>query len=480
MKYSNHAAKRRKFEGRLLTGLCTVLAVLGVLSLIGAFGADHRGLSLACLPFLGIKPMLMDELDKGGGGGGGGTMTEAEFQSKVIGTIGKVKTTQDDLVSKYENLDKQTKKAFEDLTKLKNDGNASIESLTLAIKKLNLQLGHELRQANGDPIKRITGDPDKKALFNAAVRSACGFGLTPAMRTTLGEDATPGSTLIVDALAADVYDTLASYGVWSSFAVRQVGTKTMKFPVKTARATASFILTEGADITEDAAKAGTSVDCTLELIGALLPVSRQLLADSDFDVTGDVLNDFAEAIAYKLDWACTQADGGADATDGNNTGIFGGGGTAAAAAAGNLTCETTDFEDWTKCLLTVDPVVLSRDAKWWMHPQMLVRALSVKDLSGRPIFLTATEAPTKGGIGSILGYGVVPTYAAPVANAANAKIAVFGDPGGLVVGMQNGFEFETSDHAGFGTYERYFRGIARAGVKVRRALAFAVLTLPAA
>ena len=420
---------------------------------------------------------LFDEF-KGEAPGGGG-LSQAEFQAKVLDTVGKVKLTTDDLMAKHDNLDKETKKTIEDLTKLKNDSNASMDELTRTIKKLNLQMRQELRQANGDPIQRIIGDPDKKAAFNAIVRSAAGFGLTPEMRTTLGEDATPGSTMIRDGLAEDIYDTLAGYGVWSSFDVRKVGTKTTKFPVKTARAAATFILTEGGDVTEDSAKAGTSVDLTLEVIGALLPVSKQLLADSEFDVTADVLADFAEAIAYKLDWACLQADGGADATDGNMTGIFGGGGTAAAAAAGNVTCETTDFEDWTKCLLTVDPVVLNRASKWWMHPQMLVRLLSLKDSNGRPIFLTALEAPTAGGMGSILGYPVVPSFAAPTTNAANAKIAVFGDPGGLVVGMQNGFEFESSDHAGFTTYERYFRGIARAGVKVRRSQAFAVLTLPA-
>jgi HK97 family phage major capsid protein len=128
-------------------------------------------------------------------------------------------------------------------------------------------------------------------------------------------------------------------------------------------------------------------------------------------------------------------------------------------------------------LLTVDSGVLNRPCKWWMHPQILVRALSVKDSNGRPIFLTANEAPAPSGIGTILGYPVIGCHAAPTTNAANAKVAVFGDPSGLVVGMQNGFEMEASDHAGFTTYERYFRGVARAGVKVRRSQAFAVLTL---
>ena len=404
------------------------------------------------------------------------TLPESEFQQKVLGTIEKVKTTQDDLVSNYENLQKETKAAFEDLTKLKSESSATYSELTHAIQKLNLRLGQEMRLANGNPIQRIQGDPEKRKLINAIVRNAAGFGLTPEMRTTLGEDATPGSTMIRDGLAEDIYDTLASFGIWSSFDVRRVGTKTTKFPVKTARVNAGFILTEGGDITEDTAKAGTSVDLTLEVIAALLPVSKQLLADSEFDVTADVLSDMAEALAYRLDWACLQADGGADATDGGMTGIFGGGGTAAAAASGNPTVEQTDLEDWTKCLLTVDSGILSRPCKWWMNPQILVRALSVKDLNGRPIFLTALEAPSGGGIGSILGYGVVASHAAPTTNSANAKVAVFGDPSGLVVGIQNGFEMEASDHAGFTTYERYFRGVARAGVKVRRSQAFAVLT----
>ena len=404
------------------------------------------------------------------------TMTETEFQTKVLGTIEKVKTTQDDLVSNYENLQKETKAAFEDLTKLKSESSATYSELTHAIQKLNLRLGQEMRLANGNPIQRIQGDPEKRKLINAIVRNAAGFGLTPEMRTTLGEDATPGSTMIRDGLAEDIYATLASFGIWSSFDVRRVGTKTTKFPVKTARVNAGFILTEGGDITEDTAKAGTSVDLTLEVIGALLPVSKQLLADAEFDVTADVLSDMAEALAYRLDWACLQADGGADATDGGMTGIFGGGGTTAAAASGNPTVELTDLEDWTKCLLTVDAGILSRPCKWWMNPQILVRALSVKDLNGRPIFLTALEAPANGGIGSILGYGVVASHAAPTTNSANAKVAVFGDPSGLVVGIQNGFEMEASDHAGFTTYERYFRGVARAGVKVRRSQAFAVLT----
>ena len=478
MKYLNHAAKRRRLESQLLTGLSIVLAVAGILSLFGLMGSHAHGAGLCALPFLGIRPMLQKENDDGGGGGGS-AITEKEFQAEVLKKLGEAKTTQADLVSKYDNLDKETKKAFEELTKLKNDGTASIDALTLSMKKLNLQLANEMRQANGDPVKRITGDPEKKLLFNAIVRNACGgLGLSPEMKTVLGEDTSPGSSLINNLLANEVYDTLASYGIWNSFAVRRVSTKTTRFPIKTTRATASWILTEGGAITEDAAKAGTSVDVVLQVLASLLPVSRQLLMDSTFDITGDVLNDFAEAAAYMLDYAALQGNGTADASNGGMSGIYYGG-TACVAAATHTTMETLALEDWTKCLLTVDPVVLTRGACWWMHPQHVVRALSTKDLNGRPIFLTALEAPTTKGMGSILGYPVVPSFAAPTTNTASSKVCVFGDPQGLVVGIGEDFLFEASDHVGFTTFERYFRGITRACTKIRRAAAFAVLSTAA-
>jgi HK97 family phage major capsid protein len=398
-----------------------------------------------------------------------------------------VRSQQDELVQNYDQLDKNTKKAFEDLTALKktaNDSNASFQAFELKIKEIQQRLRWEQRAAFGDPVKRIQADEELRTRFNAAIRMAVDKN-GDMVRTTadmvkraLGEDSSPGSTLINDALQREIYDTLSMYGIWNTFAVRQTGTKTTKFPVKTVRPVAGFILSEGSgQIADDTNKAGTSVDCVMEVIAVLLNVSVQLLEDSEFDVTADILDDFAEAFAYRMDWACLQADGGADSTDGGMTGIFGGGATAAAAASGNTTVETTDFEDWTKCLLTVDPIVLNRNARWWMHPQVLVRALSVKDLNGRPIFLTATEAPTKGGIGSILGYPTVPAFAAPTANTTSSKVAVFGDPNGLVVGVRKGFTFEASDHHKWDYLQRSFRGYGRVGTKIRRALSFACLTL---
>jgi HK97 family phage major capsid protein len=457
-----------------------------------------------------IPFFLLDKTDEGGGGA---PLDEADFQNKVLESVETIetkveaqKTKQQALLDNYNQLSADFKKQMEEFTKLKktaNDQQANADKFVRQIKVLEDQLRNESRMAYGDPVRRIQKDEKLRSIFNALIRRALvdvtkGEVLgdrwssilkeaqqdqearSKALGRALGEDTSPGSTLIDDRLASEIYDTLDMFGVWNTFQVVPVGNQTVKFPVKTARATANFILTEAGAIS-DATITGTSVSCVIEVIAALINVSLQLIEDSEFDMTGYVLNDFAQAYAERLDFACLNADGTADATNGGMTGIFQGG-TAATAdqgAGADDTVEELEFEDVTRCLLTVDPVVLNRSARWWMHPRILVRMLSIKDSNGRPIFLTALEAPTPGALGSILGYPVTPAFKAPSTNAASAKVAVFGDPAGLVVGMRRGFTFEASDHFRWNSLERSFRGWGRAGTKIRRALAFAVLTLGA-
>lgn len=480
---------------RIITLTLCLTALFALVCYIGTHGMNQTVAYLG-LGLLGLTPLGIVKTD-----GNDAVMEEREFQDTVIKGLeamdkrsGETGTKVDKLVQNYEQLTGETKKAFEEVTALKknaNDQQANFTALERKIGELQTHLRREMRMAYGDPIQRISASDELRLRFNAAIRMAVanpGGDMINLVRRhfpgdfvkrALGEDSSPGSTLIDDQLAREIYDTLSMYGIWNTFRVIRLGTKQTKFPVKTARPVANFVLTEGGTISDDTNKAGTSVTLEAEVIGVLLNVSLQLLQDAEVDITADVLEDFAEAFAYRLDWAATQADGGSDATDGGMTGIFGGGGTAAAAASGNTSVETTDFEDWTKCLLTVDPAVLNRAARWWMHPQILVRALSVKDSNGRPIFLTATEAPTRGGIGSILGYPVTPGMVCPTTNSASAKVAVFGDGAGQVVGVRQDFEFAASDHHTWDTFQRSFRGVGRAGTKIRRSQAFAVLTLAA-
>lgn len=468
--------------------------ILGLIALaLGAIAwADSHGVSLApsilaaaaAVPLVG--GVVIDPTKSGDG--------ETEFRQKVLEGVTHQKSLTDQLVTDFTRLTGETKKAFDDLTMLKrtaNDTDAALKATTKAIERIDALLRREARMAFGDPIRRISADDEKRIALNLAVRLAVDSKHgdmrrlvrssfpSDMVKRALGEDSSPGSTLIDDKLSADIYDTLATYGIWNTFSVQRLSTKQTKFPVKTVRPIANYILSEGGTIADDSNKAGTSVTLEVEVIAALLKVSLQLLEDAEYDITADVLDDFAQALALRLDYSCTQADGTANATSGGMTGVFGGGATAAAAAATHSTTEATTLADWTGAVLAVDPKVLMRPAKWWIHPQHIVRAINVKDSNGRPIFLTANEAPTAGGIGSILGYPVIPTMAAPTTNAASTRMAVFGDPAGLVVGMRRDFAFESSDEFSWNTFERAFRGVARAGIKIRRSAAFAALTLTA-
>jgi HK97 family phage major capsid protein len=474
MKFQDHIKSGRHRAAMLRIGLfAIVFAVLG----LGAFacgaaigsGAFEPGHLLAAGVLLPMGRLFKDASENEAGSG---------FEGKVLSAVERIQKQNEEFGKNFDSLSKETKTAIEDLRRARDADHNNIESFQLALKKVQLSMARETRMALGSPAQRISGDPEMREAFNAFVRQACEAPMTEAHRKALVDTSTPGSTYINSALAPEVYDSLARYGAWSSLGVRQVGTKTTKFPVKTARPVAYFLNTSRT-IGEDSTKAGTSVDCNILPIGVLLSVARELIDDAEIDVTADVLDDFTQAIAYRLDWAAFQADGTADNTDGGMTGMFGGGGTAVGAASGNTTVETLDFEDLVNVIVGVDAEVLNRAAKWWIHPQMLARLLKVKDSNGRSIFLTANEAPSYGGIGSILGYPVVPTMAAPTTNSASAKVALFGDPQALVVGVSTAFQFEGSDHAGFTTFDRAFRGIARGGAVVRKATALGVLTLAA-
>jgi HK97 family phage major capsid protein len=425
-----------------------------------------------------------------GAGGGAGAAT---FESKVLAGVEALTTKQGQILGDVDRCSGDIKKALEDITKLKgcaNDQQANMDRFIQRMTDLDNLVRREARASFGSPMQRISADPELRFRFNALVRQAVDQkgdmdrvirASAPAdlVKRALGEDSSPGSTLINNQLADEIYDVLASYGGWSTLGVKRLGTKVTKFPVKTARAVANVILTEGGQISDDSTKAGTSVDLEVEVIAALLNVSMQLLQDAEYDVTSDVLNDFAEAFSYRLDWMAFSADGTADATDGGMTGIFVGG-TAADAGQGNITVAVTDLDDWISAMTTAAVGVLTRPCKWWMHPHILAKACLVRDAQKRPIFQTALEAPAPGAIGSILGYPVVRVNAAPSTDSAGQPVAVFGDPMAQVVGIRNDFAFEASDHHKWDYLLRSFRGYGRAGVKIRAATGFGVLKLAGA
>lgn len=388
--------------------------------------------------------------------------------------LGEIQTK---LTSDLAAQDANLKKSLETIESLRKQGEQT-DTLVRSLQKAQLDLVSHQRAATGSGIARIQADPAKRNLVNAAVRALTKSPLSETHRKALGEDTSPGSIFVMTQLANEIYDVLQTYGQYNTLAVRQLGTKTTTYPVKTARPLANWILTEGGQITDDSTKAGTSVDLTVKLMAVLIDVSRQLLEDAEYDLTADVMDDMAQALAYRLDWAAFAADGTADVTDGGFTGIFAGG-TAANAAAGNTTVADLDYDDVLRCLTAAPAGILRRPCRWWIHPTILTKMLAIKDGNKRPIFQNALEAPAPGAIGSILGYPVVLVEAAPSTDTAGKPVAVFGAPEGCIVGIRRDFEFGADDSHKWDYFQRSFRGIGRAGVKIRNATSFQVLTTAA-
>ena len=435
---------------------------------------------------------LFDTNDGNGNTNGGGLST-SEFQAKVLQGVDNVKKQFETIETKFTELDKKSKEQADEFAKQVKtfEGLPSqIIDLQRSISSIQLKVAQERRANFGSPVELISADDEMRNAVNGMIRMAARANnldvkMTDAQKKgaedykrALSDGASPGSTYINAQLLPAIYSTIAEYGIWRNFDVIPVSTSSAKLIVDSTDPT-MYWTAENTAATEGA-PTGANVTATINKLIGWIQVSRELLDDAEIDLVGHVLRKFANATAYGLDWACLQADGGADSTDGGFTGIFGGSGTAAVAASGNVSVATLDFEDFLAAMLAVDAAVLSRPtAKWIIHPQMLVRILSVKDLNGRPIFLPSTDAPALGAIGSILGYPVILAHGANATDGVSKKIAVFGDTMGQAVCLRNDFEFASSDQAKFTEDSVVFRARARGAAKTKKATAFGVLTTAA-
>lgn len=441
-------------------------------------------------------------------------LPEADFQKKILDSVeaqGKANETfrsqQQKILDDLDRSDKEVKKALEDLTKVKNTCN----DFDLTMKKMQevqKAIALNVRSSFRDPVEKALANEETRAWLNAVARGhLMEKSNFPAvwkklieetnaqMKSLTGVDSSLGQATVPQQTFNEIYDTLLEYGQWNTLGVMRVGMRTTVLPVATSRPNFYWIgagtggTGETSAITEGSL-AGSSVNLVIQTLAAYMTVARELLADSTVDLAPYVLRQMVQSISYGMDTAAFIADGSADQTNAGYTGLFNAASVntnlAATAANGNVTVEGTALEDWQNVLLTVNPQVLQRKACWWMQPQILIRALSVRDGNRRPLFQTYTEAPTPGGIGSILGYPIKLTAVAPTANTAGAKVAAFGDPDGMAVGIRSDLEVATSDDIKFAENMRAFRTLMRAGSKLKSASAsttlkpVAVLTLAAA
>ena len=427
----------------------------------------------------------------------------------VIEAQAEQKSAQQKVLDDLDRSDKEVKKAMEELTKVKNTCNDFATTMA-EIQKVQKAIALNARSSFRDPVQRALANDETRAFLNASARAAAfpaEYSKLPAEcrklleganvegRTLSGVDSSLGQATVPQQTFNEIYDTLLEYGDWNTLDVMRVGMRTTVLPVATARPNFYWIGSGTGGAGESSAITasdftGSSVTLIIQTLASYLLCARELLADSTVDLAPYILNQMVQAVSFGMDTAAFTATGAADQTNAGYVGIFNAASAnsnlAAIAAAGNTTVEGTQLEDWQRVMLTVNPQVLKRNPRWWMQPQILIRALSVKDKNGRPLFQTYTEAPMPGGIGNILGAPVVLAAAAPTANTAGSAVAAFGDSKGVAVGIRSDLEIATSDDIKFAENMRAFRTLMRAGVKIKTVAnsttlkPLAVLTLAAA
>jgi HK97 family phage major capsid protein len=441
---------------------------------------ESAGVAMASIGLFGLAPRKMDANPDDLGGGA--------FQKQVLDGIGAVKKQVATIEQNFATSDKEAKQLAEDFSKhvKQFDGLPSqVADIVRTVEKIQLKVANERRSNFGSNLDIILGDPEMRSTVNGLIRTGIDPGghkikinddqkkAVEDYRRALTSSSGAGSGYVNTQLLPAIYALIAEHGVWRGFDVTPVGANSSKMIVDTSDPVFGWTAENTAP--GESSYNGGPVSAAIGKILGWLAIPRELLADSEIDLAAYLLPKFANAIAYRLDWTALSADGTADTTDGGYTGIFFGG-TAAVAATGNVSVATHDLEDYLATMLAVNSAVLSRPANWWVHPQNLVRMISVKDGNGRSIFLPSIDAPSMGGLGSILGAPVVLSHAAPSANTTSSKIAAYGDPKGLGINLREDFEFASSEDVKFTEDQVVFKGRARGAVKVKQASAFGVLT----
>lgn len=445
---------------------------IGITAALCALGSHARAFHDKDGDFTKGLADIADKLDAAG-----------KKQETVAEEIKRLKTEISGDVDRWQT---ENKKLQDELTMLKNHHAEDVNGIRLKLKQCEEAYDRELALAVGPLENRIA--PECKTFLNAMLRgmgnakAGRSYQLTAEMKKALGSDfetkaltgdATPGSYNLATRLAKQIYDLLPTYGAASTLGQETLSTTSTTLNVDTADPIA-YVVAQGAAIADDANITGTQVTAMVKNIAVLLGVSNDLLADAETDITGNLLKKLLRAISYRLDFLAFRADGTDDTTHGAYTGLFNFG-TVKTAASGNTTVETLDFEDVTGTILTPNVQALSRQSKWWIHPHILVRMLHIKDSNGRPIFLTAMEAPTMAGLGSILGYPAVLSNVCPSTNSAGQKLAAFGDPDSFVVGTRAAANVVANDSYGFNKNNLTFRAMLRAAVIGRLAAGTAIL-----
>lgn len=467
----------------------SLVALVAPKLFLATVGVGHKAVCCAALGVLGSTKAAEGEdvdFDKGEF-----ETTMRSGMKAIVGEQRKFRSQIEKVTVDLDRADKEVKAALEELTKVKNQTNASWEEVMKKMEKVQKQIALNVRSSFKDPIKRFLSSDENRFAINALAKYIISLGkdspiskLDPAFakyveesnaktKALTGVDAGLGQATVPIETFNEIYDLLLEFGDWSTLGVERVGARTVVYPLMTARPQFFWIgsqstLAEGSQITSGAFGGG-EVMLIVNTLAVLMYISRELLQDSTVDLAPYTIRQMMQSVAQGMDTAAFISTGNQDTTNAGYVGIFNAplanSLLAAVAGAGHTSMGALTLEDFVQCTFQVSAEVLKRNPKWWAHPQIIAKAALIRDKMGRPLFQTFTEVPMAG-IGSIMGFPVHPTAIAPSTDAPAQPVFTFGDPEGQKVGLRQDLELATSSDIGFPQNLMAYRTLMRAGVKM--------------
>jgi HK97 family phage major capsid protein len=295
------------------------------------------------------------------------------------------------------------------------------------------------------------------------------------IRTVIAPGTSPGSGMVPTPVASLVLNLMNLYGAWQTLGVVPLDSGKSTLAEVSVEPYAAWITPANngtaAMLPGSIVGAGIAAECPT--IGALIEVANALIEDAKTTWEGALLEAMVNSLNKAADFACFAADGGDDATDGGQTGIFAHAGvTAKVAGAGNVSVATLDFQDFADTIGTVSPAALQRPCRWWINPAFLPKIMTIKDGNEKIL-----KAPARVGDDWMLaGFPVTWTAAAPSTDSPASNVAAFGRGDAFTFAIARSFELRRSESGrGYNYNLSLVRATMRAQAKMRNAASFATL-----
>ena len=269
-------------------------------------------------------------------------------------------------------------------------------------------------------------------------------------RAQSGSNETLGGALLAEEVVNQVIALVEDYGTFPRFARNvTMGSDSMVIPRRTGGLAANWVSENGTISDTDAS--WNRVALNAKKLAVSNRMSSEIMEDSIINLADFITEEFARAIAYKIDMAGWLGDGNPSGSHGgilgvvpaiedveDNLGLI-------SAAAGNTGAETLDLSDFIS-LTGKLPMYARNNAAWYCSPA--VYASSIQRLAMAAGGVSAAEVSQGVGL-RFLGYPVnlVHVLDSEIGTDPGKTKVLFGDlAAGCIFGQRRTITVKTSDH----------------------------------